>query len=57
MKDYTETPILPFSIMEKINIKIDEVCGITRKGKCYMSEAKRIKARKTRKKHNNYKRK
>lgn len=57
MKDYTETPILPFRTMEKINIKIDEVCGITRKGKCYMSEAKRIKARKARKKHNNHKRK
>lgn len=36
-------------IMNKINIKMDEVCGIVRKGKCYMSEAKRIKARKKRK--------
>ena len=35
---------------EKINIKMDEVCGVTRKGKCYMSEAKRLKARKKRKK-------
>lgn len=42
-------------VMDKINIKLDEVCGIVRKGKCYMSEAKKKKARKVRKKHNNHK--
>ena len=49
MREHTEIPILPFRAMEKINIKMDEVCGVTRKGKCYMSETKRIKARKKRK--------
>ena len=50
MRNHTEIPILPFRAMDKINIKMDEVCGVTRKGKCYMSGAKRVKARKKRKK-------
>lgn len=45
----TKEEILPFNIMDKINVNMDEACGVTRKGKCYMSESKRIKARKKRK--------
>mgnify|MGYP003320100325 CR=1 FL=1 len=49
MRDHTEIPVLPFRAMDKINIKMEEVCGVVRKGRCYMSEAKRIMARKKRK--------
>lgn len=49
MSEHTGIPILSFNMMNKVNVKIDEACGVKRKGKCYMSEAKRIKARNKRK--------
>lgn len=50
MLNHTEIPVLPFRMMDKINIKTEKVYGITRKGRCYMSDDKRVKARKKRKK-------